>query len=207
MTLRRTLRSPRSGARGQGLVEFAMLVPVFMLILLGLLEFGMVFDHTMTITTATREGARNGAAFAAGNTTTMVCTSSVDVDKYIIGAVQRVLKAPGSQVVLSRIQNIVIYKSAADGTPSGSLKNTWTYSAGAGPVVDGTPLDFVQGTVNWDACTRQNGGVTPDSLGVSVTYNYQFQTPLAAVVGFFGSAGSGGLTINDHSVMSLNPTN
>ena len=50
-----------------------MLVPVFLLILLGLLEFGFVFDHAMTINYATREGARSGAAFAPGNTTTMIC--------------------------------------------------------------------------------------------------------------------------------------
>jgi Flp pilus assembly protein TadG len=205
LTGRRRIPVRRSSGRGQGLVEFAMLVPVFMLILLGLLEFGMVFDHTMTITTATREGARNGAAFAAGNTTTLPCAS---VDKYIIAAVQRVLKAPGSQIVLRPSTQIAIYKSAADGTPQTGLSNTWTYNlSGAGVVVDGTRLDFVPGTVNWDACGRLNGGATPDSIGVSVSYQYQFVTPLAAVLGFFGPAGSGGLTVTDHTVMSLNPTN
>lgn len=213
LNARRRISIRRSSGRGQGLVEFALLVPVFMLILLGLLEFGMVFDHAMTLTTATREGARNGAAFANGNTTTMVCTTSVDVDKYIIASVQRVLKAPGSQVVLRPSTKIVIYNSAADGTVSAGQSNTWTYSPGAGPTVDGAPLDFVQGTVNWNACTRDNSGTQsapfapPDSLGVSITYQYQYVTPLAAVLGFFGPAGSGGLTITDHSVMSLNPTN
>jgi len=207
---RRRAHVRRTSGRGQGLVEFALLVPVFMLILLGLLEFGMVFDHTMTITTATREGARNGAAFANGNTTTMVCATSVDVDKYIIAAVQRVLKAPGSQVVLRDTTTISIYKSAADGTVSGGLSNTWTYSPNAGnPVVDSTPLDFAPppGIATWNACTRSNGGATPDSLGVSISYQYQYVTPLPAVLGFFGPKGSGGLTITDHSVMSLNPTN
>ena len=42
----------------------------------------------MTISYATREGARSGAAFAQGNGTTMVCG---DVDKSIVAAVQRVL--------------------------------------------------------------------------------------------------------------------
>jgi Flp pilus assembly protein TadG len=210
LNARRRISIRRSSGRGQGLVEFALLVPVFMLILLGLLEFGMVFDHTMTITTATREGARNGAAFAKGNTTTMICTTSVDVDKFIIAAVQRVLKAPGSQIVLRPSTSITIYKSAADGTVSGGLSNTWTYSPSAGnPVVDSTPLDFAPppGNAPWNACTRSNGGATPDSLGVSISYQYKYVTPLAAVLGFFGPAGSGGLTITDHSVMSLNPTN
>ena len=41
-----------------------MIVPLFLLFLLGLLEFGMVFDHVLTISYATREGARTGAALA-----------------------------------------------------------------------------------------------------------------------------------------------
>ena len=69
MTPRRRAASPAAPQRGQGLVEFAMLVPVFVLLLLGMLEFGFVFDHTMTLGYATREGARSGAAFGGGNTT------------------------------------------------------------------------------------------------------------------------------------------
>jgi Flp pilus assembly protein TadG len=202
VNLRRLVPFLRTRERGQGLVEFGMLTPVFMLILLGLLEFGMIFDHTMVITNATREGARSGAAFAAGNTTTMVCSASVDVDKYIVAAVERVLTDPGSLVVLSRVQSISIYKAAADGTPSGTLSNTWTYSLGNGPLVDGVKIDFIQGTVNWNACTRSNGGATPDSIGVSIAYNYQYTTPIGRFLG-----GTTGLAITDKSVMALNPTN
>ena len=165
-----------------------MLVPVFLLILVGMLEFGFIFDHTMTISYATREGARSGSAFASGNTTTMICNPAdggLDVDKNIVAAVQRVLEAPGSQVVLSRVQEIRIYKATASGTQSGGSANVWNYSAGSGPVVDGQPLDFTRSTSNWNACSRVNfwsGGVAPDSLGVSVTYSYQYITPLRAIL-------------------------
>ena len=62
---------------GQGLVEFALLVPVFLLILLGMLEFGFAFNHNMTLQYASREGARAGAAAADG---TMNDSSCVDPD-------------------------------------------------------------------------------------------------------------------------------
>jgi Flp pilus assembly protein TadG len=203
-------RDARAHTRGQGLVEFAMLIPVFMLLLLGMLEFGFIFDHTMTVTYATREGARSGAAFANGNDTSMVCTTSVDVDKHIVAAVQRVLQAPGSQVASSRVQNIKIYSANAAGTQVGTLVNTWTYSAGNGPSVDGRNLDFVTtaAATGWNACTRDNtwtNGVAPQSVGVSITYGYQFVTPLAAIYGFFGPAGSSTLPITDKTVMALNP--
>jgi Flp pilus assembly protein TadG len=202
----------RDGERGQGLVEFAMLVPVFLLILVGMLEFGFIFDHTMTISYATREGARSGSAFASGNTTTMICNPAdggLDVDKNIVAAVQRVLEAPGSQVVLSRVQEIRIYKATASGAQSGGSANVWNYAAGSGPVVDGQPLDFTRSTSNWNACSRVNfwsGGAAPDSLGVSVTYSYQYITPLRAILQFFGPNGTPTLPITDRSVMALNPT-
>ncbi|HEY4634465.1 MAG TPA: TadE/TadG family type IV pilus assembly protein [Candidatus Limnocylindrales bacterium] len=204
------LRRRHTSERGQGLVEFAMVVPLFMLLLLGLLEFGFVFDHAMTLNYATREGARSGAAFAAGNATTMPCATSTDVDKHVMAAIQRVLEAPGSPIVLSRIDDIRIYKATSSGSVSGGQENVWEYNPGGGPSVDGANLDFSQTSQGWNACTRDNswsGGAPPDSIGVSVRYQYQYVTPLAAAMQFFGSvAGGGSLEIADRSIMALNPT-
>ncbi len=118
MTRERVARRRASRARsGQALVEFALIVPLFLLLLLGLLEFGFIFDHAMTVSYATREGARSGAAYASGNATTMVCTTSQDVDKNIVAAVQRILKAPGSAVSVNRITEIRIYKALVERHP------------------------------------------------------------------------------------------
>ncbi len=195
----------REAHSGQALVEFALIVPVFLLLLLGLLEFGFIFDHAMTVSYATREGARSGAAYASGNATTMVCTTSQDVDKNIVAAVQRILKAPGSAVAINHITEIRIFKALANGTQDTTKANVWTYSAGGGPVVDGEPLDFVQGAVGWNACTRNNSS-TPDSIGVAIRYHYSFVTPIASLLSFFGPGGSTGVSISDKTVMALNPT-
>jgi TadE-like protein len=200
----------RDRSRGQSLVEFSILVPVILLILLGVLEFGFVFDETMTITYATREGARSGAAFANGNSTTMPCSSSVDVDKYIVAAVQRVLEGPGSRIAVGRVSEVRIYNANSAGNQIGGQANVWTPATDAGPVVDGQALDFVQSTTAWNACTRTNtwvGTTPPDSIGVSIRYRYQFVTPLAAIVSFFGPSTTTGLDVSDRSVMALNPTN
>jgi Flp pilus assembly protein TadG len=54
---------PRSTGRGQSLVEFALvLIPLFV-ILLGIIQFGFVFNAYVTITNAAREGARNGTIY------------------------------------------------------------------------------------------------------------------------------------------------
>lgn len=47
--------------RGQSLVEFAIILPVIILLLLGILDFGRVFHAYLTIDHAGREAARAGS--------------------------------------------------------------------------------------------------------------------------------------------------
>jgi Flp pilus assembly protein TadG len=48
----------RHRSRGQSLVEFAMVLPIFMLILSGILDFGFLLYSRMGVINAAREGAR-----------------------------------------------------------------------------------------------------------------------------------------------------
>lgn len=47
--------------KGQSMVELALILPVIVLILFGVLEFGRIFYSYIVITHAAREGARAGA--------------------------------------------------------------------------------------------------------------------------------------------------
>lgn len=46
--------------KGQALVEFAIILPLLMLVVLAILEFGMMLNSYMAIENASREGARIG---------------------------------------------------------------------------------------------------------------------------------------------------
>jgi Flp pilus assembly protein TadG len=48
----------RRGDEGQALVEFALIVPVLMLLLVGVFEFGRAWSAHQAVTDAAREGAR-----------------------------------------------------------------------------------------------------------------------------------------------------
>lgn len=54
-------RRIRFKRRGSTLVEFALLLPVLLAILLGIIEFGWLISRTYMVGNATREGARYGA--------------------------------------------------------------------------------------------------------------------------------------------------
>jgi Flp pilus assembly protein TadG len=64
--LRRGRRSDRK--RGQAMVEFALVIPIFMLVLSGILDFGFALYSRMTVINAAREGAR-AAIMVPDNTT------------------------------------------------------------------------------------------------------------------------------------------
>lgn len=55
---RRTGRGRPSGERGAALVEFAFLLPVLLLLVVGIIEFGRTFNAQISLTGAAREGAR-----------------------------------------------------------------------------------------------------------------------------------------------------
>jgi Flp pilus assembly protein TadG len=56
----------REGERGQALVEFALILPIILLVMVGMLEFARAWNLHQVMTDAAREGARR-AAIADGN--------------------------------------------------------------------------------------------------------------------------------------------
>src|SRR5881392_2140594 len=60
MSAVRTLvrRERRHGSRGQGLMEFALVIPVFLLMMIALFDMGRAVFAYNTLTNAAREGAR-----------------------------------------------------------------------------------------------------------------------------------------------------
>ena len=197
--VRRLARGNERGERGQSMVEMSIVVPVILLLMLSMLEFGFAFDHTLTLQYATREGARYGAALGPG-TTSVPCDH---VDSEIITAVPRVLTSPGSRVVLANVSEIDIYEAAADGSVSGSQMNVWKYSSSSVP-------PFTNYSTGWNACTlnaRRYDTNPPDSIGVALIYRYDFVTPLGGILRFFGGTAISSLGISDKAVMALNPHN
>ena len=82
MSMRRVdLRS----SRGQTMVEFALVVPILCLVLFGVIQFGVLYKDYVTLTDATRAGARKAAvsrheADPVGTTKTKVQSSASGLD-------------------------------------------------------------------------------------------------------------------------------
>jgi hypothetical protein len=206
-------RSDKAGARGQGVVEFALVLPLFMILLLTVLEFGIAFSHSLTLEYATREGARSGSALANGGGP-LGCSvgqspNAATVDPMIIEAVERVLRSAGSPISVSDVIQIRIFKASSSGGEAGPV-NIWTSTPGAGPVPadSTTSLDFSPSLVGWSVCSRSNvANPSPDSLGISISYTYRFRTGLGSLIKLVSASSIGPtFTVTDKTVMTLNPT-
>ena len=80
-----TRRVDIRSSRGQTMVEFALVVPILCLVLFGVIQFGVLYKDYVTLTDATRAGARKAAvsrheADPVGVTQAKVQTSASGLD-------------------------------------------------------------------------------------------------------------------------------
>lgn len=58
---------PSRRQKGQAAVEFALIVPIFLIVLFIIVDFGVGLSNWISLTNATREGARYGAVGASSD--------------------------------------------------------------------------------------------------------------------------------------------
>lgn len=107
MPFRRLSRGRIAGEQGQGLVEFALVLPLFLVLLFALVDFGRGFQTWIEVTNAAREGARVGAV---GGT-----TSEIEA------------RARAAAAGLDQT-DLAISSTGVGGTPGSSVVVTATYS-------------------------------------------------------------------------------
>jgi Flp pilus assembly protein TadG len=199
--LRSVLASPLRPARrrresGQTLVEFALVIPLALVMIVGIVEFALAFNALLSINFATREAALVGAE--AGNFSSADCV--------ILSKVEESVGAPSNP---SQISEVRIYKSTATGTET-TTANVYSRSGSMScQTTDGTSYSVPytrQGAENYVQISRCNvlsgcGGQKLDHIGVKVTYVYTWHTPLSAFLSWSGN----GYTLVKSNAMRMEP--
>src|SRR4051812_36439249 len=173
------------GTDGAVLTETAVVLSVLLVpLVLGIIEYGMLFKDKLTMETGARAGARAGASAA----------NSANADDLIVQTILSATSAlpPGS------LRRIVVY---ASDRPDGAVPLACKQASSAAQKCNsyGTS-DFALATVNssaWPPSARNNNlADSIDYLGVWVNVNHSW------VTGAFGSA----RWMSDQVVMRLEPT-
>ncbi|MHB0875764.1 MAG: TadE family protein [Anaerolineae bacterium] len=100
LPLGRRVRQP--GRAGQSLVEMALVLPLLLLLVFGIIEFGRVFNAYIIVTNAAREGARCGAVGCdEGEITTEIMQTMASLGNPTLIDVEGELGGRGSPVVVT----------------------------------------------------------------------------------------------------------
>lgn len=196
LALGRQGRDHRGRSRGQALVEFALVFPLFIVLTLFIVEFAFVFSALLGVNYASRNGAL--AAAEAGN--------DVLADCVILQEVERSIGAPGNR---ANIQTVTIYRTDQGGS---TRLGTLTYTRGGtttctkGTTTLTAPYSSPTGTYTSDQrCNVLNGcpdlGRSQiDTIGIEVTYRHTWVTPIRN----FGLTGTGA-TLTQSNAMRMEP--
>ena len=182
----------RRDERATALIEAAFVVPVLVVLVLGIMEFGLVFASTSTTTAGSRSGARLAAvSYAAAGT---VATSQRTASDAVAAAVAADLKALNNATPVG----LTIYKvdpTSTSGAPVGGYPGTGLTGGCTDRCIrytwNGSSMIYSSGS--WsdpDAC-----GTTIDSVGVYVQVTHRY------ISGLIGST----RTVSGHTVMRLEP--
>ena len=176
-------RSRRSrhagGARGQAVVEFSLVLPLFLTVMLGIIEFGFAFNSVLAVNFASRNAALTAAESGDAEGT----------DCLVLRTVERDVSAPADR---SRIRQVDIFRADKNGALVGTAtiyardggSTTCDYAGGLTVTV---PYSLLQdGYAEEDRCNTLAGcedGRTLDQVGVRISYNHTWVTPLRNFIG------------------------
>jgi Flp pilus assembly protein TadG len=191
------LRAARARARGQALVEFSLILPLFLTIMLAIIEFGFAFNAVLAVNFASRNAALMAAEGGDGEGT----------DCLVLRAVENDVAAPADR---SRIGQVQIFRSDKNGDRIGDAtvyarsegSTTCTYAGGMSVTV---PYALIQdGYPTAERCNTLAGcgsGRLLDLVGVEISYTHAWVTPLRNFVG----GNPGGFTFDRSNATRMEP--
>jgi len=165
---------------GQAIVEFAMLLPVLLLLVVGLMEFSLVWNSRNTVLFASRDGS-------------MLAAEGGNLDGTDCVVLQRIESDVLSPSTALRIQQVAIYWSDRNGDQIGSNQNVYTRSGSTSCTYpDGTvvAVPYTLTTAGYLESARCStlagcGGshTTVDTIGVRITYQHFWATSFVRFAG------------------------
>jgi len=166
--------------RGQAIVEFAMLLPVLILFVVGIIEFALVWNSRNTVLFASRDGSMLAAE--AGNLTGSDCVVLQRIESDVV--------SPSTSL---RIQQVTIYWSDRNGDQIGANQNVYTRTGSTScDYPDGGTITVpytltTPGYLEGSRCSTLAGcggsHPTVDTIGVRVTYQHFWATSFLQFAG------------------------
>jgi Flp pilus assembly protein TadG len=141
----------------QSLAEFALILPLFLILIFGVIDFGMGLRAYITVAQATREGARFAAVGNPDGT----------------------------------------FTTGGSGDCNGSTSTTTVGKVCT--AMNGLNLTNLQDV----DVTYPNGAGMGNTVRVSAEYDYEYITPISAIMNFFGGSSGDSVTVSAQTDMRI----
>jgi Flp pilus assembly protein TadG len=195
-------------AAGQAMVEFAMVIPFLIVLLMALLELALALNASMSVTRASQNGAHFAAT--AGNTAGADCLILQEVESHV--------SVPNNA---ANISEVVIERTALAGNLS-YAQQKWARSGETTctlPNGDEAKVPYsliVNGYPESQRCSVLRGCplMTPprstvDNIGVIIRYRHDWVTPLNGALDLIAGSSndaSGGWNFEQRNIFRIEPT-
>jgi len=193
MRLRRTLRWCCHAESGVQLVEFAVVLPLLVVFVYGIFDFGNAFNLKQKLANAVRDGARSGADLPSGDT--LVQTSGPGGS---IPAANLIMQAVDASLIASQMNDCGLATVAGVQTP-GTL--IWEYDATGGSCTAANELKLTINRGFLYKATINSNLVDVLATQVTITYPYAWRFNRVITLVSPGSTYSGVVTITSTSTM------
>jgi hypothetical protein len=193
-----------------------MVIPIFLTLFVAITEFTFMFTSFISIGYASHDGAQVAATY--GNTSGADCAVLERIDNDI--------NIPANPTQIKTVDIFWVNTATGNASPVGGAENIYTYDGGSHACVrpDGTTIHVPFPIPDTQAAEATSGGYpeatrcnvnsgincpptggnahnTVDTLGVKITYQYKWITPLPAMI---GGSGNGPL-FTSINIMRLEP--
>lgn len=180
------------GERGATLVEVAIVLPVIMMLLFGIIEYSSAYNDASVVTDATRQGGRVASTLGGQ----LSSSGATPVNQMITDAVATALKVLPKDTP----QALWIYEANSGGYPLPSSQtsmgtcttNCWKYTWNQTTETWNVPPTAAA----WSTSLQEVCTSPLDQVGVYVQITHKF------VTGLFGS----NLNLDDHAVFRFEPS-
>jgi hypothetical protein len=149
-------------------VEFALVAPLFVLLLFGVVEYSLINASVGTFNFAAKDAARYGAIIGKG-----AAPGPTAIDDYIV---KNIIIPHVTGVVVAQMTQVEIFDSSESGGCQGGgnfpcpNEDIWQQTGGAWTSTSNT----------WPSSSRNDALANADYLGVRISYTYTYLTALFA---------------------------
>jgi Flp pilus assembly protein TadG len=193
--------------RGQGLTEFAIVIPFLVVLFMGVIEFALALGASLGVNRASQNAAHVAASAGA----------LVGADCLILQRIEQDITTPNDP---DNVIDVVISRQALAGNMT-YAQQTWTRSGSTDCMLaDGSTVVVpytltVNGYPEGQRCTVLNGcpllspaRSTVDNVGVQIRYEHDWVTPLEGALGLIGASSSDGdgWEFEQRNIFRMEPT-